>query len=101
MTFDMTKIVEALIALVAAVITAFVIPYIRSKTTEAQRSQIQAWVNIAVAAAEQIFNGNDRGAEKKRYVLDFLKSKGFTLDDAAIENLIEAAVFELSQKVVE
>ena len=33
MTIDLTSIANAVIALIAAIITAFVIPWIRSKTT--------------------------------------------------------------------
>ena len=36
MTIDLTSIANAVIALIAAIITAFVIPWIRSKTTAAQ-----------------------------------------------------------------
>lgn len=55
------------------------------------------WVNIAVEAAEMIYTGTGRGEEKKQYVLDFLNSKGFTLNTAEIENLIEPAVLQLKQ----
>jgi hypothetical protein len=51
--FDITTIIEAAFALIAVVITAIVIPYIKSKTTVAQQQQINGWVKIAVAAAEQ------------------------------------------------
>lgn len=39
--------------------------------------------------------GTDRGEEKKQYVIDFLTKQGFKVDIAAIDALIEAAVFEL------
>ena len=55
------------------------------------------WVNVAVEAAEMIYTGTGRGEEKKQYVLDFLNSKGFTLNTAEIENLIEPAVLQLKQ----
>ena len=37
--YDITPIVEAVAALIAALITAFVIPYIRSKTTAQQQAE--------------------------------------------------------------
>ncbi len=37
MTVDITAIINAAIALIAAVISAFVIPWIKSKTTAQQR----------------------------------------------------------------
>ena len=71
--FDITVIIEAVFALLAAVITAIVIPYIKSKTTTSQQAEINAWVKIAVTAAEQIYTGSGKGAEKKAYVLNWLR----------------------------
>ena len=45
---NITPIIETVFALIAAVITAIVIPYIRSKTTAQQQTEINAWVRIAV-----------------------------------------------------
>lgn len=98
MEIDITVIINTAIALIAAIITAFVIPWIKSKTTEKQRENIVAWVKIAVAAAEQIFTGSGRGGEKKKYVLEFLKEKGFTLDETSVNAAIEAAVKQLNSE---
>ena len=57
MTIDLTSIANAVIALIAAIITAFVIPWIRSKTTAAQFEKIKMWVTVAVEAA--VFNLQD------------------------------------------
>ena len=67
MTIDLTSIANAVIALIAAIITAFVIPWIRSKTTAAQFEKIKMWVTVAVEAA----------------------------DAETLDKLIEAAVFNL------
>ena len=95
MNFDLTGIIEALATLIAAVITAFVIPYIKSKTTTTQFEKIKMWVTVAVEAAEQLYTGSGRGAEKKQYVVEFLQKKGFKIDDDSLDKLIEAAVFNL------
>lgn len=92
---DLTPIASAVIALVAAIISCVLIPFIRSKLTAAQFDEIQLWVNIAVDAAEQLFQGHNRGEEKKAYVLKFLQSKGFTLDMDSLDKMIEAAVLNL------
>jgi hypothetical protein len=97
MNIDITGVANAAIALIAAVITAFVIPWIKSKTTAAQFEKIETWVTIAVEAAEQIYTGSGRGAEKKAYVVEFLNSKGFSIDAEALDKLIEAAVFNLPE----
>lgn len=95
--FDATTIIEAVFALVAVVITAVVIPYIKSKTTAQQQDEINQWVRIAVAAAEQIYRGTGQGAEKKEYVLAWLHSHGITVDESKLDALIEAAVHALKE----
>ena len=100
MEFNVTPIIEAVFLLIAAVITAIVIPYIKSKTTTQQQAEINAWVKIAVTAAEQIYNGSGRGAEKKAYVLNWLKQHGVTVDEAKLDAMIESAVYELKSGVL-
>lgn len=97
---DITPIIEAVFALIGVVITVIVIPYIKSKTTTAEQQEINAWVKIAVAAAEQIYKGSGRGDEKKQYVLNWLKEHGITVDEGAIDALIEAAVYELNNGII-
>lgn len=89
---DITPIVNAVIALLAAGVSVFLIPWIKSKTTDEQRKELLEWVKIGVAAAEQLYKGQGRGEEKKKYVLEFLASMGFTVDEEAINAAIEAAV---------
>ena len=100
MTFDITTIVQAVAALIAAVITAVVIPYIKSKTTIEQQGKINHWVILAVQAAEQLFQGAGVGAQKKTFVIEYLAGRGIKLDPATLDVLIEAAVFELKSGVV-
>lgn len=96
MEYNITPIIEAALLLLAAIFTTVVIPYIKSKTTAQQQTEINAWVRIAVSAAEQIFNGSGRGAEKKAYVLEWLKQRGITVDEAKLDAMIEAAVYWLN-----
>lgn len=93
---DLTPIVNAVIALIAAIITTFLIPWIKGKIDAAKLAQIIEWVGIAVRAAEQIYNESGMGEKKKQYVLDFLADKGFTLDPNSINAMIEAAVKNLN-----
>ncbi len=93
---DLTPIVNAVIAFIAAIITTFLIPWIKGKIDAAKLAQIIEWVGIAVRAAEQIYNESGMGEKKKQYVLDFLASKGFTLDLDSINAMIEAAVKDLN-----
>lgn len=96
---DLTALVQAVIALIAALITAFVIPWLKRKISAEKLAEVSTWVEIAVEAAEQLYEGSGRGAEKKEYVIQFLQQKGYTVDMAAIENMIEAAVYNLPPKL--
>lgn len=100
MEYNITPIIEAALLLLAAIFTTVVIPYIKSKTTAQQQTEINAWVRIAVSAAEQIFNGSGRGTEKKAYVLEWLKQRGITVDEAKLDAMIESAVYELKSGVL-
>lgn len=99
---NITPIIEAVIALVGVVITAVVIPYIRSRTTAQQRAEINAWVRVAVSAAEQMaeFQGSKQGPAKKAFVLKWLEERGITVDAAKLDAMIEAAVYELNSGVL-
>lgn len=97
MKYDITPIVEAVVSLVAVVITAIVIPYIKSKTTAEQRKDLAEWIKIAVAAAEQIYKGVGRGEEKKEFVLNWLDKHNVKVDFDAVDAMIESAVFELNK----
>lgn len=85
-----------IIALIGAVITYIVVPYIKSKTTAEQYKNIEFWVKFAVKAAEQIFNQPGMGQKKKEYVIKFLNDKGIEITRKELDVLIEAAVQELN-----
>lgn len=91
---DLTSFFEALAALAAALLTAFVIPWLRNRTTDQQRESLRTWAEIAVAAAEQLYRSN-QGQEKKNYVLSFLEGRGYRMDDEAVHLAVEAAVLAL------
>lgn len=94
---NITPIVNAVIALAAAAITAFVIPWIKSKTTAAQREEVNEWVRIAVTAAEQIYRETGKGKEKKAYVLKFLEEKNLKIDGESVDLMIESAVKNMNE----
>lgn len=92
---DLTLIISAALTLIMAVITTFLIPYLKTKIDSNKFEKIRTWVKVAVEAAEMIYVGTGRGEEKKAYVVQYLNSKGYTLDADSINNLIESAVLEL------
>ena len=94
MTYDLTTIVQALIALCATVITAVAIPWFRAKYGAENIKEFMAWVKIGVRAAEQLYTALD-GNEKKKYVLNFLQAKGYHIDAVEVDSANEAVVLEL------
>lgn len=68
---DLTPIINAAILLVAALVTTFLVPWIKANTDEKQRE------------------------EKKAYVLAFLEKKGCTANTDEIEAVIESLVLGL------
>lgn len=97
---NITPILQAAAVLLAAVITYVVVPYIKSKTSDSQQRQINAFVQIAVAAAEQVYTGSGQGQAKKAYVLEWLREHGITIDEAQLDAMIEAAVYGLKSGII-
>jgi hypothetical protein len=95
MKIDLTPIIEAIVVLIAALITAHVIPWLKRKIGAQKLTEAKTWVEIAVKAAEQLYKGSGSGVEKYNYVVKFLQDKGFTFDGDSIKNLIESTVGDL------
>lgn len=92
---DLTPIINAAILLVAALVTTFLVPWIKANTDEKQREELLLWARVAVNAAEQLYQGSGRGEDKKAYVLAFLEKKGYTANPDEIEAVIESLVLGL------
>ena len=95
---DVTELAEIMIRLIAVVLCIVVIPYIKTKLSVEQLSELSAWIKIAVAAAEQIYSST-QGTEKKQYVIDYLTDKGLKVDTKDLDKLIEASVLELHSEL--
>lgn len=96
MDINWEPIIAAVFAVINAVAVYILAPYIKSKLTAAQQEALSKAINTLVAAAEQIFKGSGRGAEKKAYVVESLKEQGITVD-AQTDSMIEAAVYGLDK----
>lgn len=96
---NLTQIIVAVIALLGALITRYVIPFVIGKIDADKRSNVIFWAKLAVEAAEKIFKESGMGAEKKQYVKEFLESKGFKLDETEIDVAIESAVLEMQNAI--
>ena len=96
---DLTPLIEALIALISAVCTIYIIPKVtqclKQRLSAEQREALKEWIKIAVTAAEQLY-GSKKGQEKKDYVVSFLLSKGLVFDVDEVTALIESEVYKLT-----
>ena len=93
---DLTPIFQAIIALLAALITYKLIPWIRSKTTKQQQENLYAAARIAVYAAEQLF-GAGQGEEKLDYAIAALKRAGYDIDKQLVRETIEEIVNSMTR----
>lgn len=95
---DYTQIISAVIALISALVSAFLIPWLKTKIDANKLQTIKTYVEIGVKAAEQLYAATD-GEEKKAYVINFLGEHGIRFDVSTIDQLIEAAVLQLHHEL--
>ena len=88
MNIDLTVIIEAILGLMAALITYRLIPWIRSKTTAQQQANIEIVYEMLVYAAEQLYGAN-HGSEKLNYVKERLRERGLDVDVPRIEATVK------------
>ena len=94
MTIDLTQIILAIITLIGAIISRYLIPMLKDKLDERKYDIFNGLVRVGVFAAEQLFS-SEQGKEKKKYVLQLLKQNGYEVETSAVDALIEATVKEL------
>ena len=86
---DFTALIEALIGVLATLITYKLIPWIIANTNAKQQLILKTVADTAVYAAEQLYKGNGRGQEKLDYALKYMEDRGYKAD----RTRIEAAVY--------
>ena len=94
-----TQILLAVISIIGALITGVLIPYLKTKTTKAQREDVEYWTGIAIQAVEKYYEGQpQKGQVKKEFVMDFMTEHGYDISDEQMTLLIDALVEELINK---
>lgn len=86
------ELLKVAIILIGTVITYVLVPYIRSKTTPAQRKEAEYWVKLAVMFAEQIYKEKGKGQLKKDYVLQWLNRNNIHITVGQADILIDLVV---------
>ncbi len=98
MKYDITTLLEIAITVISAILTGFLIPFVRSRLSAEKNEKLAFWIKTAVNAAEQIFKNNEKaGIKKKDWVVQFLLSKGIVFDVDEVTALIESEVYKLSE----
>ena len=101
-TYDLTPIFQIVIILIGTIITSFLIPWIKSKTTQEQWWTVQNIAKVAVYAAEVLYKGSGRGQEKLEYVMTYIKEfcseKGIYFNNDAIRQTVENMVKRMNDE---
>lgn len=95
-------IILLVIPILGAILTGFIVPFIKSKIDAQTLSDITMWVERAVKAAEVLFDTPQSGEEKREYVINFI-DKMFNKDGKVvitreqIRVLLEAVCKEMNE----
>ena len=85
---DITPLFQAILALLASLITARLIPWVKGKTTAQQQAALQGVVDVLVYAAEQLYQ-TQRITDRMEYVQKQLSGRGYAVDVAQIEAAVK------------
>ena len=101
MNENIFNFVLTLIPVIGAIITYFIVPFIKSSISEKQLAQYKEWSKLAVKTAEMLWRETGHGEDKKAYVVSFLndmfnKNK-VVITEEQINILIESAVKEMKE----
>lgn len=95
------EVILALIPVLGAIITYFIIPYIKTNMDSAKLAQYKEWATLAVKSAEMLWRETGHGEDKKTYVVNFLtdmfNSRKIAITEEQMNVLIESAVKEMKE----
>lgn len=94
---DLTPIIQAVITLAAALITVYLIPWLKSHTTVEQQTYIRMAVQVAVYAAEKAY-GAGHGEEKLAYAEQYLAEHNVRLDTKTLKALVDAEIKNMEMR---
>lgn len=93
---------KLIIMIATALITTYLIPWIKSHTDSEKMYSVMRWAHEVVMASEQIY-GAKTGPDKKKYAMALLRkvvdAAHITITDAELSTLVEAAVGELNIQI--
>lgn len=93
------QIILAFVPILGAIITGFIIPFIKEKIGTEKLAKYEEWATLAVKCAEMVFNEQGMGESKKEYVVNFLNNmfnkNKIVITPEQINILVESAVKEM------
>lgn len=96
MNINLQPLFEAAITVIFAILTRYLVPWIRDKLDDQQQQRLLAAVDVAVYAAEKAY-GSGEGQKKLKYAEEYLKSLGYDLDPFELCIMIDAAIKHMEQ----
>lgn len=91
-----TKAIELMVLIIVALLTTYIIPFIKTKVGEEKLALIISYTKIFVEGIEQLINEKNKGNEKKDLIMPLLMHKAdelhLHLTEADISLMIENAV---------
>lgn len=97
-----TFIIETLVSIAVIILSAYVVPFIRTKIGYQKAKRIEEVVSTIVKSVEQTYKGiSGAGAEKKSEVIKQLVEDGILKSanevTKYIDNIIESTVYEMNK----
>lgn len=99
MTINWFEIFGAIITILCALITRFIVPWVKEKIEASRYKNIMDKIIDAVHGVEEIYKQSGMGETKKQEVINYISmyllKKNIRLSDEEIELLIHSAVCQL------
>lgn len=101
MNENIFNLIVSLVPVLGAILTSFIIPYIKVTINTARLGQYKEWAMLAVKAADMLWKETGHGDDKKAYAVQFLdnlfNTKKTVITKDQLNVLIEAAVKEMQE----
>lgn len=95
-------ILKIVVSICAALITVYVVPYLKTLRQDKRYASLMDMVEVAVKAAEQTIKEPGQGDYKKAeviaFVSDWMTEHGIKISQEELSQLIECAVFSMKQE---
>lgn len=93
------KVILSLFFVISSLVTAWVVPYLKSKIGNEEFDKLITYITVAVRCAEQIYTP-EQWREKKEYVMDYVmdimnKRLKISLTYDELDTIVEGIVNEI------